>query len=320
MPVPTAIKTKIYTKVFVANQGFYQQNNASITLYDETQGLISSDYFKVKNPTTELGDIAQSISKIDSRYFVVVNNSSKIVVLDSNFLKTGEILNLLSPRYILPLSNNKAYVTDLKANKIAIINTATLQITGHINCSGWTEELILIDNFAYVTNYKKSYLYIVNTTTDAITDSIAITKGAEAIVADNSHNIWVLCTSIYNTEKKYLHKINHQTNTLVNTFEFAETQSPLQLKISKDKTKLYFINKNVFVMNTSDSQLPTNYLIDGTGKNYFGLALNPSNNNIYVSEIPPSNGNCKIHIHKNTGEAITTFDAGVFAQYILFDK
>jgi DNA-binding beta-propeller fold protein YncE len=290
-------------------------------LFDETQGIVSDNYFKLKNPDAVLGSVPQSITKIGINYFLVVNNTNKIIVLDSNFVKITEINNLLSPRYVLALPNNKAYVTDLKANAIHIINTQTFAKIGTIPCAGWTEKMILIGSLAYITNYNKSILYVVDINTDAIADSIAITKGAEAIEKDKNNNIWVMCTSVYNTEHKYIYNINPSTKTIIKTFEFAINAAPSKMCINNAGNCLYYINKHVYKLGIDDATLPTNFVIDGSApKILYGLAIQPSNENIYVSDSKAGQSISKIFVYKNTGETITNFDAGYFAGNFFFDK
>jgi len=321
LQVPSPVLPKTYSKAFVLNEGIFPNDNSSITLYDETQGVVSDNYFKYKNPNAVLGSVPQSITKVGNNYFLVVNNASKIIVLDSNFVKITEINDLLSPRYMLDLPNNKAYVSDYVANTIHIINTQTFTKTGTISCNGWTEKMLLIDNLAYITNYKKNYLYVVDVTTDAITDSIGIAKGADAIVKDINNNIWVMCTSIYTNEHKYIYCINPTTKAIIKTFEFANNAMLSKMCINKNGDNLYYINKHVYKLNINDKALPTSFLIDGSApKIWYGLAINPSNENVYVSDSKAGQNLSKVYVYKNTGEAITSFDAGYFAGNLFFEK
>lgn len=321
LKLPSPVLPKIYSKVFVINEGIYPNNNSSISLYDETQGLVSSNYFSFKNPNAILGSVPQSITKIDNKYYLTVNNANKIIVLDSNFVKITEIGNLLSPRYTLQVNNSKAYVTDYISNKIHIINTKTNTVSGFINCSGWTEQLLLLNSTAYITNYKKNQLYLANVNTDLITDSITISKGADAIVIDKNKNLWILCTSIYNYEHKYLYCINSSNNSIIKTFEFPVSDNPSQLCINKLGNTLYFINRHIYKMNIEDTKLPDISIIDGSApKIFYGLGINPSNENIYVSDSKAGQNNSKVFVYKNTGELINSFDAGYFAGEFFFDK
>lgn len=321
LQVPSPVLPKTYSKIFVINEGIYPQNNGSISLYDETQGLVSGDYFKFKNPTAILGSVPQCMQKINNKYYLTVNNANKIIVLDSNFVKTTEIPNFMSPRYILALPNNKAYVSDYISNTIQVINTQTDTKIGTISCNGWTEQMVYLNGFAYITNYKKNQLYIIDTNTDNISDSITINKGADAIVLDKNNNIWVMCTSIYNYEHKFIYCINPTTKSILKTFEFGVAENPSQLCINKNGNTLYYINRHVYKMSITDISLPNSPFIDGSNpKILYGLGVNPSNENIYVSDSKAGQNKSLVYIYKSTGETISSFESGYFSGEFFFDK
>ena len=321
LKMPSPILPKTYSKVFVINEGIFPNDNSSITLYDETQGIVSDNYFKYKNPSAILGSVPQSIAKINDKYYVVVNNASKVIVLDSNFIKVSEISNLLSPRYVLGLPNNIAYVSDYISNNIHVINTVSNTKIGSISCPGWTEQMLLLNGKVYITNYKKNQLYIINPANNLMIDSVSINKGADAIVKDMNNNLWVLCTSIYNYEHKYLYCINTTNNSIIKTFEFAVSENPSQLCINKNGNTLYYINKGVYKLSINDAVLPTTPIIDGSNpKIFYGLGVNPSNENIYVSDSKAGQNYSKIYVYKSTGVLLTSFDAGYFAGEFFFDK
>src|SRR6185436_13136099 len=91
-------------KVFVVNEGNFMAGNASISLYDPATNQVVVDYYKNQNHDT-VGDVAQHLRFFNGSYYIVVNNSGKILICDREMKKTGEIKGLSSPRFILPLTN-----------------------------------------------------------------------------------------------------------------------------------------------------------------------------------------------------------------------
>ena len=96
---------------------------------------------------------------------------------------------------------------------------------------------------------------------------------------------------------------------------------PSKMCINKNGDNLYYINKHVYKLNINDNALPSTFLIDGSApKIWYGLAVNPSNENVSVTDSKAGQNLSKVHVYKNTGQEITSFDAGHFAGNFFFEK
>ena len=98
-------------KVWVCNEGNYGAANASLSYFNSTDNTVIEDYYKLQNNAT-IGDVLQSMFFFNGKYYLVVNNSNKILVCDSNMKKLNQINGFTSPRYFIPVNNAKAYVSD----------------------------------------------------------------------------------------------------------------------------------------------------------------------------------------------------------------
>ncbi len=180
--------------VYVVNEGNFQWGNASVSYYDIATGNSTEDLYAPANGNG-LGDVLQSMALHNGRAYLVVNNSGKVVVVDpDDFVASATITGLVSPRYLVPVDDTKAYVTDMMANNIHILDLSSNSITGSIPCPGWTEQLVLAYGKAFVTNQARRYVYVVDTATDQLVDSIQVSKGGNSIVVDAQDKLWVACT------------------------------------------------------------------------------------------------------------------------------
>ena len=274
----------VQNRVFVINEGTFQQGNASLTIYDkENQGLYIDVYQKENG--VGLGDVFQSMIIKDGKCFFVVNNSNKIVVADlTDYSKVGEIPSLSSPRYILPVSSSKGYVSSLWDHNLAIIDFNSLTITGYIATPGWTEEMVLVNSTAFVTSVKSSAVYLVNTATDLVTDSIVVGTAPKNILADKNGKLWVLCGQ-YDSPQGKLVRINPQDKTVECSINLPLDQNnvPEKLRINATRDTLYYLYNGVQRMAITDS-VPETFLPASHFIVPYGLGIDPDNSEVYVAD------------------------------------
>ena len=190
--IQTTVDTWSESKVLICNEGNFGWGNASVSIYDKNDKSIVNEAFKATNEYG-LGDVCQSAYYFNEKIYIVVNNSSKIEVVNQNDFKINATIGgLTSPRYFLPVSNSKAYVTDLYADEISVVNLNSKLVTGTIKCNGWTEELAQSGDKVYVSNPEKQYINVVDINSDVISDSILVGLGVSSIQKDSLGLIWCL--------------------------------------------------------------------------------------------------------------------------------
>ena len=320
-PIKTAVSINADTKVLVVNEGNFGWGVGSISLYDPLSGAVIEDYYKQQNNNANLGNVCQSITKYNNNYYIVMNNSNKIVVVNSSdFVKTATINGLNSPRYILPITYNKAYVSDLYANSIQIIDLNSNTISGTIPCMNGTEQMTLIYNKAFITCSNSNYCYVINTMTDVISDSIPVGLGNSSICVDKNSKVWILSSgnSTQSISGK-LSRINPLTLQIEQTLNFSSAESPNKLCINKTRDTLYYLNNSVFQFPISLTNLPANALITQGNKLYYGLEVNPKDYSIYVSDAIDYVQKSKVEIYKPNGSFIANFNAGIISNGFMFE-
>lgn len=318
-PVSTGTTINAQSKVLVVNEGGFGYNNADITIYDPASGSITDNYYRQQNANEVMGDVCQSVCKFNNRYYLVMNNSNKVTVVNAeDFKKTATITGFNSPRYLLPLTYSKAYVSDLYASSIQVVDLNSNTITGTIPCMSGTEEMVMIYNKAFVTCSNSAYCYVIDAATDVITDSIPVGKNASSLVIDRYSKLWVLSGGTSSQPGKLL-RIDPATLQTELSLSFGLSDNANHLCINKTRDTLYYLNKGIHRFLISGSQLPSAPLVNQGSKIYYGLGINPKDYTIYASDAIDYVQKSKIEVYRPDGSFKTSFNAGIIANGFVFD-
>lgn len=307
--------------VFIINEGNFGWGNSSLSYYNYTDNTIAEDLFQPAN-NRPLGDVFQSMNVFNNKAYLVINNSSKIEVVNpTTLVSIATISGFISPRYFLPVSNNKAYVSDLNANTISILNLSTNTISGAIPCKGWSEEMVLSYGKAFVTNLRSDKLFIINTTTDAI-DSIVVSYGSSSIRGDKDGKLWVLCSGKQSANiYPELHRINPITQQVEESFQFPGlTDNPSHLTINGSLDALYYLTSaGVCKFSINDIALNATPIIAQGSRTFYGLGINPKDDIIYVADAIDYVQQGIVYRYNPNGTLINQFLAGIIPNGFYFD-
>lgn len=317
-PLPTSF-TAAADGIFICNEGNFTGGNASITYTNGSETETVQDVYRIAN-NEGLGDVGQSMTKINDKIYIVVNNSSKIEVVDAFTLKkSATITGFNSPRFMTEVTSGKVYVTDLYANGISIVDLASNTITGNISLNGSTEELLLYNGKVYVTNLSTSYLYIIEPSTDVVEDSILIGPGGNSLQVDKNNKLWVLCGGDYITSTPgSLHRVDPATKSVEFSRSFPAGDYPTRLVINETNDELYYLNLNVYKMSINDSDIPSTFFIDAAGKSFYGMSFDMVKHILYVSDVIDYQQAGRIYRYETTGNLINSIPAGVIPGEVLF--
>jgi hypothetical protein len=317
---PPPVNNSYQNGIFIVNEGNYNWGNASITFIN-TEDSVEQDVFKTHN-NRSLGDVAESMRAFNGKGFILVNNSNKIEVVSlKDFTSVRSITGFNSPRFMTIVDSTKAYVTNMQKD-ISVIDLTTLTIKKSITTGCWTESLIQFNNFMFVsaigimnnpTAHRNARILVIDTKSDMIVDSIKIGKEPVSMVIDKKDKIWVLCTGGYDHfEPPTLVRIDPSIHAVDKTFSFPNSDAtPSRLCINANKDTLYFLNNGVYQMPVSSTTIPTSPFIPADQHLFYGLAIQPSNGNIFVSDAKDYIQNGVVYQYNQiTGSLLRTFPAG----------
>jgi len=288
--------------VYIVNQGNFMYGNSSLSFYDPQAKKVFNQVFQARNGAP-LGDVAQSMTIWNNLGFIVVNNSGKIYIVDARTAEfKGSISGLSSPRYIHIINSEKAYVTDLYARKVTIVNPQTFQIIGNIpvnnSASAFNqhpiEQMIQYQNLIFTNCWSyDNKILVIDSNTDQLVDSIEVFKQPNSMVLDKENKLWVLTDggfegSQYGYEKPALLKIDAETREIERSFRFELGTHPLNLSINPTKDTIFYINRHVWKMAITAKSLSEKPFIVSEYADFYGgffsLGIDPLNSEIYIGD------------------------------------
>ncbi|MFT5723588.1 MAG: DNA-binding beta-propeller fold protein YncE [Bacteroidia bacterium] len=305
--------------VLVINEGGFQRGNGSLGLYNLSTNVYSDKIYQGINGAF-IGDVVQSITTHQGEYWVVINNSGKIVVLDSASLKTKiEIKGFKSPRYVTFSSNGeKAFVSDLYANELSVVSTNTYAITNHIALDGWSDQMAVIGDHVYVANREHPYVYLVNQVSEIIEDSIEIAHNPNALLRLRNGYLAVLCEGRLGSSDIPQYQIIHpDTKTVLFDGRFEPGEKPSLLRQSPITGNIYCAFKGIYYIH------PVNYtnqgkIIDLPEANIYGFDIDPSNGNIFIADAVDYVKKSEVSVYLNGNKFKHKFTAGVICNGFVF--
>ena len=264
--------------ILISNEGNFQWGNASVSFYDtENDILIESVFQEVNN--RPLGDVLQSITIEGDYAYLVLNNSARIEVVNKNsFELVGSITGLISPRYIHIVNNEKAYVSDLYSNKIAVVDLVSLEITNYIDCTGWTEEMHQLNNEVYVLNKTENSLYKIDVATDAITSVLVLDFEVNSFKIYSQSRIWLAGSK---NDMGIVECMNPQSREIEYSYNFVG-ENPSELYVSESGSDVYFLSNGVWHINEFTDEIISVPIIPANERLFYGLSVHQDK--IYIAD------------------------------------
>lgn len=190
--------------MIVVNEGLFTTNTAALSVI-YADGTVHYDVFRAVN-RRPLGDVAQSMTEINGHYFVAVNNSRRIEILDpKSFRSVGSIRysRAGSPRYITPLTDSTAVVSDLHKQLVTIRTRPPYRELEYIELpfsSSGIEQMITVGGKVFCTYIDRGIAVFdaakFRLSTMRLIDEVSVSwsQSTAKPVVDHRGKIWILST------------------------------------------------------------------------------------------------------------------------------
>ena len=164
VPYPGGMMGEGEIEALVLNEGLINTNAGSISVIYRDSSVVADVFQDVNH--RPMGDVAQSITLINGKYFVAMNNSKKIEIIDPiTFKSVGTILYTQAgyPRQVVPISSTEAIVSDLNRQLVRIRTVAPYGTPlEYISIPRWVEYLVVTENKVFGMTQGGLYVFDVD--------------------------------------------------------------------------------------------------------------------------------------------------------------
>lgn len=320
-------------QVLVVCEGSLGNGNGALTLYLPNKDSVYEDVYKAVNGQS-LGDVFQSITPIGNNYFLCINNSDKILVINKTDWTLQSTISIPKPRYILPVSEHKAYVSSLFSNKLYAIDPGTLQTTDTVvmpyqNTEGLTLSADGNKVLVCIWDTANNHLYSVDIATNTSIQTTALAGYApQECFYDKNGMLWVLSGNATKKKDAALTRIDPSTGNVLQTYQFPAGADVIRPVTNLAKDSIYFIEVNynggtqyngIYRMSINDAILPAQAFVQAAAYQYFwGLSIDPLSGNIYLADPKGFVQKGSVYIYRPDGTKIGEFKTGVGPGHFYF--
>lgn len=299
--------------LFITCEGNFTSDNATLSYYDPAARRVENEVFLRANGM-KLGDVAQSMTIRGEKGYVVVNNSGVVYVIDTRtFRVTGLIEGVVSPRYLHPVNDTTAYLTDLYDPHIAVIDTRSNRIRGRIATNGHrsTEQLVQWGDEVFVNcwSYDRKLL-VIDARRDLMIDSIEVGWQPSSLVVDRRGKLWTLSEGD-GRESPELRRIDAATRRTERIYPLPAGVRPRQLALNGTRDTLYFVARDIWRMRIDDESLPAAPFLPYAGTLYYGVGVDPSTSEVYVADAIDYVQHAAVYRFTARGAAVDTLRVGI---------
>ena len=311
--------------MYLLNESTMGQNKSSLDYYDYTTGKYHLNIFPQRNPAIvkELGDVGNDIGIYGSKLYAVINCSNTVEVMDARTAKHIGNIEVPNCRYIT-FHKGKAYVSsyagpiqpdpNARPGYVAEIDTTDFKINRRVNVGYQPEEMAVVNNKLYVANsggyrapnYDRT-ISVVDLKTFQEIKKIDVAINLHRLKADKYGNIYVTSRGDNNQQPSNLFMIDTQKDQVE-----ANLNIPVSnLAIAGDSIYLISFNEQTrkagyAIINIPEKKIVNNNFLAGSGFDKtitlpYGIAVNPQNRDIFVTDAQTYLGPGKIYCFTKEG-------------------
>jgi hypothetical protein len=324
-------KGKYEDGVFVVNEGTFKAGNGSVTYYNSS-GEVEQNIFR-NSVGNFAGDVVQSLKFHEERAYLVINEDSKIEVVNGNTFGTINTIthaDIDKPRYI-EVIDGKAYISvwgpydenfSLIDSYVLVYDLSSGSVITRIDTDEGTENLLFDGERLFASNFNygaSSTVSVINPDDNSLIDNVEVSAGPAGMVTDANGKLWVVCVGGFGDTNGYLYRINPETLQVEEDIIITGVPGG-DIAVTPDKGSIiYSVGTAIYslpINATEEAVEPAFEAADVTS--LYALSVDPETGDIYAGDAPSFTAIGKVYVYSPSGTKITSFDTGILPTEIVF--
>jgi hypothetical protein len=264
----TPVTNLTNTSFWVLNEGLFGSGIATVTKVEVmNDNLLATEQNAYFNKNKQyLGNVLQSGLKVGQEYWLVVNNSQKIVRCNADLAFIGELTGFNSPRY-LTQDDRFVYVSDLYQKAFYRVNKVSLTID-QFETGSWNEQLECIGNQLWLPQTNANQVLIWDTKHEKYLDTITVSQEPNVVVKLDELTNLVLCNGGIVEQKTapYLYWIDAKSYEKIDSLDLdALAGVPTHLQVLDNQ--IFILANNLYQIENKRATIR----VEAKGRNFYNF-------------------------------------------------
>jgi YVTN family beta-propeller protein len=270
--------------------------------------------------------------RIGEQFFLCINNSDKVVVLNRSSLVVADVINIPKPRYVLPVSEAKAYISSEYSNNVYVIDPQSHTVTDTIKLPYRnTEGMCLDGNYAFICTWDTACnaVFKVDVANNKLVKTITIPGYApQEVLVDKEGMLWVLSGDQPQGRACVLTRLEPSSGAVLATYNFASNVNAIKPVFNSTKDTLYFIeadyfggtvNNGVYRMAIGEA-VPQLFVAAKQYQYFWGLGVDPLTGYVYLGDPKGFVQKGTVYVYRQNGVLLKNFNVGLGPGHFYFDQ
>lgn len=317
--------------VFILNEGNFSDSDGSLSFINLDSLTIINNLFEKVNKRPFAG-LLQSMRFYDQQGYLIDQLGRLEVIREKDLVSVHTLSNAFElPRFFAAYGNT-GYITDWgpydenfanNESSIKVYDLSRMSLEKEIATASRPEDIMVLKNKIYVANSATSLVSIYNPMDNSLIKELEVSLGPTRFVMDKMENLWVICTGAYISAGALI-GIDTDNDQLIYSLDLVDSPPNGRISINGAGDEVFFMSEEWNPDYSTENAIYSVHLIYNgmeplvvespetlvSGKNWYGLGIDPVNDILYVADAAGFLSNGSVYRYNLNGDLIDKYFVG----------